>query len=158
MCSQNLVRNLPQVNHGPYNSIRDFVIASFEKELAYHSLYPDKNTLADEDPEEPGLWERYTKGLMEQLTKHRYSSDGVFHLTHGDLVEGNNVTIRGGKVTGIIDWETAAFLPFGTALEDLLPGIESILTKGEIQKFMRPNDLQKIERLVISHYSRKSHG
>lgn len=155
MCSQNLVRNLPQVDHGPYNSIRDFVVASFQKELTYYSLYPDQTILSGK----PGLWGEYTAGLMEQLTKRRYSSDGLFHLTHGDLVEGNNVTIRGGKVTGIIDWETAAFLPFSTALEDLLPGIESIIAKdGGIQKIMRPDDLQKTGQLVISHYSRKSHG
>lgn len=158
MCSQNLVRNSPNVNQGPYSTIRDFVLASCQKELAYHSLYPASTALSDDNPGKPRQWKKYAVDLMEQLSKRKFSRESRFHLAHGDLIEGNNITLRGGKVTAIIDWETAAFLPFSEAVGDLLPDIEATLTEdGEIQKFMKPNDLRKIGRLVISHCSWKSH-
>lgn len=61
---------------------------------------------------------------MKQLQGRKFSEEDEFHLTHGDLVEGNNITLRGGKVTAIIDWETAAFLPFSEAITELLPDSE----------------------------------
>lgn len=64
-------------------------------------------------------------------------------MTHGDLIEGSNITLRGGKVTAILDWETAAFLPFSEAIAELLPDAEA-----ELVKFMAANpDPQKTGRL-----------
>lgn len=67
---------------------------------------------------------------MKGLAARRYGPDEQFHLEHGDLVEGNNIILRDGKIASLIDWETAGFVPFSEAVADLLPDTEAQLELG----------------------------
>lgn len=114
------------MNFGPYPTVRDFVLASYMKEIAFYSSYPNRavseNTVLS-------TWSDYIKTLSGQISTHLFSQEGEFHLTHGDLVEGNNIAIRGGKVAALFDWETASFLPFSEAITELLPDAEAELIR-----------------------------
>ncbi|TGO17741.1 hypothetical protein BTUL_0015g00770 [Botrytis tulipae] len=44
------------------------------------------------------------------IIEDEYPVKGPYVLTHGDL-DGSNIMVKDGHVTGIIDWETAGYLP-----------------------------------------------
>lgn len=110
-----------------------------------------------DDKGKPALWQDYIQALTRALGNREFSTENEFHLTHGDLVEGSNITLRGGKITAIIDWETAAFLPFSEAIADLLPDPEPALRDGdEIPKFIDPANFKYIGLLDPTTDSQKS--
>ncbi|KAN0123120.1 kinase-like protein [Russula decolorans] len=39
-----------------------------------------------------------------------FSTEAKTHLTHGDLLP-HNILVKGSKITGIFDWETAGYYP-----------------------------------------------
>lgn len=105
-------------------------------------MYPELTILPKDSPVNPTGWKKYAAGLVEQVRDHRFSEEDQFHLNHGDLVEGNNVVLRDGKVAAIVDWETASFLPFSESIAELLPDIEAILgNETESVKFMGGSDV-----------------
>ncbi len=86
--------NLPAKSFwGPYDSIQ-----------AFHQALRDTNSV-----HAPNDTEDMFPGLQELITFH----DGLFTppvFTHGDL-SSFNILADGDKVTGIVDWETAAWMP-----------------------------------------------
>ncbi|EJT96523.1 hypothetical protein DACRYDRAFT_112684 [Dacryopinax primogenitus] len=63
-------------------------------------------------------WECCMKGKLEPVFA-KFAGPTVF--THGDLAD-RNIMIRNGKISGLIDWETAAWMPvyweYYTSLSD----------------------------------------
>ena len=49
----------------------------------------------------------------------RPTNQEIFSLNHNDLQEGFNIMMRGSKLVGFIDWETAAYDPLFVCLRDL---------------------------------------
>jgi len=54
----------------------------------------------------------------------RPTNPEVFSLNHNDLREGFNVMVRGSKIVGLIDWETASYDPPSLCVQDLAQPID----------------------------------
>ncbi|EMR83500.1 hypothetical protein ACHAQE_011203 [Botrytis cinerea] len=79
-------------------------------------LNPSGVTFVSEDAEE---WWARNEPRLDQYTKSRwknmnvienYPVKGPYVLTHGDL-DGSNILVKDGHISGIIDWEYGGYLP-----------------------------------------------
>lgn len=68
--------------------------------------------------------------------------DISFPITHGDLGTGSNIMIKGTKIVSIIDWESANFVPFSEAIQDLAVDLDK---NGNPMLPTVFNDVQAIE-------------
>jgi aminoglycoside phosphotransferase (APT) family kinase protein len=55
------------------------------------------------------IWDLTPKPMQDALRKHQ-RTDHKIVFSHGDLHQGN-IMVKDGKITGLIDWETAGWYP-----------------------------------------------
>lgn len=97
--------------------------------------------------------EHYDPEVNEMIAMHERKDFGVPVFTHGDL-SSLNILVRGEKVVGIVDWETAGWYPayweYTTASQ---VNFRNTFWAGYIDRFLepRPDDL-KMERIRLKWF------
>lgn len=103
---------------GPYDSMHDYVLACYDKEIYYYTHAPASTidqSLFDVVPRD-----QFVKSLQE--TRDRLASspssflpEQPFALVHNDI-NGRNIMMRDNKIAAILDWEFAGSYPLSEIL------------------------------------------
>ncbi|KAG0642761.1 hypothetical protein HOY80DRAFT_1020533 [Tuber brumale] len=126
-------RYYPFYSRGPFRYALQFARAGLENEIQFfhrrHNeglfTHPPRRPYAEFDlgfPPDWPTWITYLRSLLDHFTDsrgHNEAENPHYHLTHGDLSAGNNIMTIGGKITSIIDWETASYAPFSESISDI---------------------------------------
>jgi len=122
-------------NIGPYKSAKEYVLAYYDKEIAYYS-HPV--TAGDIDMD---LFEkvqvadfvetlRRNRGNLQRGTDHLSADNNTeeepFVAVHGDF-HGRNILMNGTEVNAVLDWEFAGAYP----LSELFDGIDVVEMDSE---------------------------
>ncbi|MCJ1474708.1 hypothetical protein MMC13_003368 [Lambiella insularis] len=108
-------------NIGPYPSVKEYVLACYDKEIYCY-------THASDDDVGDDLFEDVSRSdFIKQLRSERdaieldpfaFLPEEPFVLVHGDL-HGRNIVVKDGRIQAILDWEFAGAFP----LSELLGGM-----------------------------------
>ncbi|KAL7815198.1 hypothetical protein V8C26DRAFT_402695 [Trichoderma gracile] len=95
---------------GPYKTTKEYILACYEREIAYYSHADDK------DIEQNLFGVASVSNFIKQLQQKRTAlatidiKDEPFTLVHGDF-HGRNILTKGDQILGILDWEFAGSYP-----------------------------------------------
>jgi len=82
-------------------------------------------------------------GLKELISFHARNAETESVLTHGDL-SSFNIMVSGDKITGIVDWETAGWLPwYWEYVNAWNVNPHNRFWRGEVDKFLEPSEEAK---------------
>ncbi|PTB62015.1 hypothetical protein BBK36DRAFT_1172861 [Trichoderma citrinoviride] len=100
---------------GPYRTTKEYILACYEREIAYYSH-------ADTDDVDQDLFQEVSvPDFIKQLQQRRDALaqsdilDEPFTLVHGDF-HGRNILSKGDQILGILDWEFAGSYPISETL------------------------------------------
>ena len=106
-------------NVGPYKSTKEYVLAMYEKEIAFNESGLEAASWSEEYEQHygsPATFARYLRHIKAKLENEEPEllDDGEefdpFIISHGDLA-GRNILVDGTEIVALVDFEFAAILP-----------------------------------------------
>ncbi|KAK3696190.1 hypothetical protein LTR37_018092 [Vermiconidia calcicola] len=113
---------------GPYASIKQYILAYFDKEIYYYS-HADE-TMLDQDLFEETTPNEFAQALKKKRACVEAELDASpraepFVLCHNDL-QGRNILMRGTEIAAVIDWEFAGSFPLSELNSDGMEVLEMV--------------------------------
>lgn len=139
--------NLTCYSIGPYDSIKQYILAYYDKEIYYHSH-------ADDSVLDPDLFEDVTptdfahtlkeKRALVEVELERSPRSEPFVLCHNDL-QARNILMDGTNIAAVIDWEFAGSFPLSELCDGGIEVLEIVDEESEEECF---HWCEKISKLV----------
>jgi hypothetical protein len=103
---------------GPYGSIKEYVLACYDKEIYYYTHAAASDI--DESFFESTPLPKFVHSLEEtrkSISNEMSQPDEPFVLVHGDF-HGRNIIMNCTEVSAVLDWEFAGSYPLSELLDD----------------------------------------